>query len=257
MSKTILMIPGFWANESIWTFFCNFFDVNKYNCIPLTFPYHDTPPGEKPDPALGKMGVEDYIQYIVEEVEKQEEPPVLVGHSAGALYAQLAAMKVNISALVLLCSAAPSNILKFDFDVFKCFWGMIKRGILFSNKPGRFTWEEAHHAIFHNMPEEEGKELYERMVWESGKVIKQVGLNPVLGIGKELTELDEEKIKCPVLVLAGYKDRLTPMYIQRKLAEKLAAEYKEFPEHAHYILGEKGWEDVADYIVVWLNEVLR
>jgi dipeptidyl aminopeptidase/acylaminoacyl peptidase len=42
----------------------------------------------------------------------------------------------------------------------------------------------------------------------------------------------------------------------RKVARKYNASYHEFPDHAHWLLGEPGWEDVAEYIASWLERAV-
>lgn len=31
-------------------------------------------------------------------------------------------------------------------------------------------------------------------------------------------------------------------------------DYREFPERSHFTIGEKGWEEVADYTLAWAVE---
>ncbi len=31
--------------------------------------------------------------------------------------------------------------------------------------------------------------------------------------------------------------------------------YKEFANHAHWVVGEPGWQEIAEYISDWLNQV--
>ena len=256
MNGHILMIHGLWETGACWDNFRKFFELNGYNCITPTLPYHQLKPGGQPDPLLSQMGVKDYLLYIKEEITKLDSPPILIGHSGGGLLAQLLAEEIEVKTLVLLGSAVPGDIFKLNYDVFKCFWGLVKRGILFSDNPVKLTLKEAQYAVFNNMSEIQQKEEYNKQVFESAKVVKEMGFWPVLGMGNKVTHVDEAKIHCPVLVLAGCQDRIIPLPFQRKLAEKLNAEYREFPDMAHYIIGEKGWEDVADYIFVWLNEQL-
>ena len=43
-----------------------------------------------------------------------------------------------------------------------------------------------------------------------------------------------------------------------RLSRKSAAvtEYKEFPGRSHFIIGQDGWQDVADYALNWAEEHL-
>lgn len=49
---------------------------------------------------------------------------------------------------------------------------------------------------------------------------------------------------------------ITPASVVRQIARKYGATYKEFPNHAHSVLSEPGWEEVARYAADWLKEAL-
>jgi hypothetical protein len=62
-----------------------------------------------------------------------------------------------------------------------------------------------------------------------------------------------------LLFIAGGKDHLSPASInesnaRRYLKSKAVTVYEEFPLRSHLTLGEKGWEQVADYALNWANE---
>ena len=62
--------------------------------------------------------------------------------------------------------------------------------------------------------------------------------------------------RAPLLLVSGGKDHVSPASVVEanfKLYRKTKAvtEYKEFPERTHYTLGQKGWEEVADYALEW------
>lgn len=58
--------------------------------------------------------------------------------------------------------------------------------------------------------------------------------------------------RAPLLFIAGEADHIVPPKVNRadwRLYRKSAAvtEYREFPGRSHFIIGQDGWEDVADY----------
>jgi pimeloyl-ACP methyl ester carboxylesterase len=56
------------------------------------------------------------------------------------------------------------------------------------------------------------------------------------------------------LVVSGKKDRITPASVVSKVAHKYkSASYIQFDDHAHWVLIEPGWQDVAEYISDWLE----
>jgi pimeloyl-ACP methyl ester carboxylesterase len=66
--------------------------------------------------------------------------------------------------------------------------------------------------------------------------------------------IDPRRLRGPRLVVSGTDDRLIPPAIHRKLAARFGAEYREYPNRAHYIMREPGWEEVADDVMQWFEE---
>lgn len=60
-----------------------------------------------------------------------------------------------------------------------------------------------------------------------------------------------------MLVVAGSQDRITPAWAVQQVARKYAAvsTYREFERHAHWVVGEPRWEEVAGYVADWLGTV--
>jgi len=121
----------------------------------------------------------------------------------------------------------------------------------------RQTFDEAVYSMMHLLTAKEQKELFDRFVYESGRAACEIGfwfLDP-----KGAAKVDESLLTCPVLVIAGAQDRITPASVVRKVAKKYRAvsAYKEFVNHAHWVIGEPGWPEITEYISDWLNQVLR
>jgi alpha-beta hydrolase superfamily lysophospholipase len=62
--------------------------------------------------------------------------------------------------------------------------------------------------------------------------------------------------RAPLLVIGGEKDVIMPAAVSRKIharhsASAVRTDYKEFPGRSHYLIAEKGWEEVADYALAW------
>ena len=71
------------------------------------------------------------------------------------------------------------------------------------------------------------------------------------------SKVDQSNVSCPVLVVAGTEDRITPASVVRKVANKYDAvsTYKEFENHAHWVIAEPGWEEIAEFASDWLNQI--
>ena len=124
----------------------------------------------------------------------------------------------------------------------------------FWRNPHRLPYEAAVYAVFHRVPEAERRALYDRMVYESGRAATEIGL--WLFDPRQAARVDESRVTCPVLAIAGAEDRVTPAAVVRKVAEKYrtVSTYREFAGQAHWVLGQPGWEEVAGAVAGWLQE---
>ena len=60
--------------------------------------------------------------------------------------------------------------------------------------------------------------------------------------------------RAPLLFVAGGADHVVPASVNRKNAKRYKSgvvDLKEFPGRTHYIVGQDGWEEVADYALAW------
>ena len=208
-----------------------------------------------PNPELGTTSLLDYAKDLEEEIRRLDSLPILMGHSMGGLLAQILGSRGLARALVLLTPASPGGINALTPSVVRSFWSILAR-YGFWKKPGRQTFNEAVYSMLQMLPLEEQRETYDRFVYESGRAASEIGywfFDP-----KGASKVDEKKVSCPVLVIAGVRDKITPASVVRKVADKYGAvsTYKEFPNHAHWVIGEPGWQEIANYASEWLNKVL-
>jgi alpha-beta hydrolase superfamily lysophospholipase len=60
--------------------------------------------------------------------------------------------------------------------------------------------------------------------------------------------------RAPLLFLAGGADHIVPASVNRRNAKRYRSgvvDVREFPGRTHYIVGQDGWEEVADYALAW------
>jgi alpha-beta hydrolase superfamily lysophospholipase len=126
----------------------------------------------------------------------------------------------------------------------------------FWRNPMRQTFAEAAYSTMNLLTEKAQKELYQRYVYESGRAACEIGF---WFLDREkAAQVDESKVTCPVLIIEGSQDRIMPVSVVRKTARKYkaVATYQELPNHAHWLLVEPGWQEIAKDIADWLNQVL-
>ncbi|MDZ7591805.1 MAG: alpha/beta fold hydrolase [Rubrivivax sp.] len=251
-APTLFLIHGMWGGAWCWSPFRERLEAAGFRCVAPTLPYHDADPRAAPDPRLGGVGLQDYAGALTAQIDALDEPPVLVGHSMGGLLAQMLAARGLARALVLLAPAAPAGILAVSPSVALAFWS-IQTTWGFWHKPVRQTFAEASHSLLHLLPEPERRPVYDRFVHESGRAVFEVGY--WMFDATQASRVDASRVTCPVLVIAGAEDRMVPAWAMRQVARKYAAVsvYREFEHHAHWLLGEPGWQHVADEVLTWLT----
>jgi len=77
---------------------------------------------------------------------------------------------------------------------------------------------------------------------------------------KSSAKLDLKKTHEPLLFIAGGNDHIFPADFTKKMADAYKdknsmVDYKRFEGRSHFIAGEKGWEEVAGYVLDWLKKV--
>ena len=172
----------------------------------------------------------------------------------GGLLAQILGARGLAKGIVLLTPASPSGINALKFSVIKSFWSILTKWGFWRN-PHRISYPAAQYSMMHLIPEKDRKALYERLVYESGRAAAEIGfwLFDLGGASK----VAESKMTCPVLIVSGAEDRITPAAVVKKVANKYKriSTYKEFENHAHWVIGEPRWEEIAQFASDWLKRI--
>jgi pimeloyl-ACP methyl ester carboxylesterase len=235
----------------VWEHYRPFFEQRGYRCVTPTLRHHGVGATTPPDPRLGRASLLDYVADLSAEIAALEAPPILMGHSMGALLAQSLATRVPAKALVLLTPAQPAGVVwVLPPSVIRAFLsGFLHWG--FWRKPLRQTFGEASYAMMHCLPESDRRPLYDRLCYESGRAACEIGywyLDP-----RHAARVEPNRVTLPTLVVGAAEDRITPVSIVRRVARRYPqATYREFPGHAHWVLGEPGWEQIAAFCAGWL-----
>ena len=245
------MIHGMWGGSWCWDNYKDFLEKKGYHCITTTLRHHDMDHVDRPDTKLGTTSLLDYAKDLEQEILQLDMKPIVMGHSMGGLLAQILGSRDLTKALVMLTPAPPYGIISIRPSVIKSFWSILTKWG-FWKTPHHQTFDEAVYSLLHLMPEDQQKIIFDKFVCESGRAATEIGfwfLDP-----KKASYVDASKVKCPVLVISGSEDRITPAVITEKIAKKYKplSTYKSFANHAHWVIGEPGWMEISDYVSEWL-----
>jgi pimeloyl-ACP methyl ester carboxylesterase len=213
--------------------------------------YHDR--GKTPPAELGRVGMKDYASDIAALVETLDAPPVLVGHSMGGLLAQMVATRVKVAGLVLLAPCPPWGVLPSTLFEVVSAQAMFFVGDL-ANKPIVPSYDIAAQNSLDRLPKAERDAVFARFVPESGRATFETmhwGLDPARAV-----EVPAAQVTCPVLCITGSDDRMNPPGTVRRIASRYRdrATFEESKGQSHWLIGEPGWERVAERAVDWIAQ---
>ncbi len=254
MSSTIFMIHGMWGGSWQWTAWKKFFEAKGFKCETPALRHHDVDPKAKPPAGLGCTGLNDYAADLEERIKKENEKPIIIGHSMGGLLALKLSAKNLASAAVMITPAPPAGINALKFSVLKSFAGPMLK-LKWLGFPHRLSFKAAVYGMLNRLPGDEQQYVYERMVAESGRAAREIGF--WWADWRMAARVKPASVNKPLLFISASEDRLTPADMIEKIADKYAhvAKHLTYSGHAHFIIREPGWENVAEDIFKWISEL--
>lgn len=241
----VMLVHGMWSRPPVWDNFRAYFEDRGYRVIVPTLRHHTIEPGDTPHPELGTTSLADYVSDIVIEIGRLRRKPLIIGHSMGGLIAQMLAARNLARAAVCLASAHCAGYVTFDRGPILLFRDHVVSG--------RF-WRKAHLPSFdamrvgalNGMPPARQEEIYATLIPESGRAFFEIGY--WFFDRRRTTWINPDHIACPMLMLTGMEDRLTPLDFTRRMAEGYGerARLEALKGHAHWLPSEPGWERIAE-----------
>lgn len=252
MKNTIVFIHGMFQNPKSWEKWMAYFSERGYNCLAPAWPLHAGEPAElrqNPPAGLGDLSLNDVVGSIEELILKLDEKPIVIGHSVGGLIVQLLINREMVKAGIAIDSVAPNGMLDFDWSFFKN--SAIITNPLKGDDPIYTDLETFHESFANTLSLEETKPYFEQYATHDSRNV----LRDCMG---EAGQLDVDIPHVPLLLIAGEKDQIIPAALSEKNAKAYTdkdsvTDFKEFSNRGHFICGQPGWEEVAQYSYDWLQ----
>jgi pimeloyl-ACP methyl ester carboxylesterase len=212
-------------------------------------------PGHGPDSQrneLSELGLRDHAKALVAALAGFEEPPILVGHSMGGLVCQIAATMTPVAGLIMLAPSPPWGVAATTPEEMVSAASLYALGD-FWNRAIDPDYSAAREFSLDRLNKADAKKAYARFIPESGKVLFETmhwAMDATMAAAASA-----DRIKVPILFIAGERDRLNPPSTVRATAARFnagQAEMHVMPGMSHWIIGEPGWETVAETSLDWL-----
>jgi len=241
----LLFLHGAYVGAWCWDeHFLGWFAARGYDAYALSLRGHGASEGRD---ELDDHGLADYAEDAAAVMEELAAPPVIIGHSMGALVAQKALEQgAEACAQVLACPVPSFGLLPSGFAL------ALTRPSLFASlnavaSGGRASPEALSEVLFATPPDAElASRCYRRMQRESRRALMDMsgwGLPSIWSMRRP-----------PTLVLGASRDVLIPAAQAHATARMLGAEYRELEGLGHAVMLDAGWEAAASAIADWLEE---
>lgn len=245
-STPLVLLHGAFLGAWCWeTHFLDYFAQQGFNVVAPSLRGHGKSEGRR---MLDYTGISDYVEDLAQVVETLEgPPPVLVGHSMGALVVQRYLERAPVSGAVLM-SPVPAHGLAAS--AFRMLFGdpllFAEVGLMQAFGTGAMNAEIGQRAVFsERLSEAEIAQFSALVQRESQRALFEMNVNP-------WPRPWQVSIRPPMLVMAGAEDALFTPDESNALATIWGADWLELPEIAHAIMLEPKWEVAAEAISRWL-----
>ena len=253
-TKTIVLIHGMFMTPLCWEKWIPYYEAKGFRVLAPAWPGRDKPVEElraaHPDPELAKLKLNHIVDHMEAYIKGLDEKPAIIGHSMGGLVVQLLLQRDLAVAGIAIDPAPPAGVFTTEFSFIKANFPAINPFLL--SQPVQMTFERFQYAFVNTLPLDEQRDAYDRFVVPESRGVPTSSL---VAAGK----VDFSKLRRPLLITAGEKDHIIPASLNRSNYQKYkgpsVTDFKEFAGRDHFVIGEHGWEEVADYCLTWLEKI--
>jgi pimeloyl-ACP methyl ester carboxylesterase len=242
----LLFIHGTLHTASCWdVHFLDYFAQHGYASHAVNLRGHGKSEGwEK----LRWTRIANFVEDVTNAVRQLPSPPILIGHSMGGFIIQKYLEDHDAPAAVLLSSPSPAGLLPTALRTARRQpWAFAKVNLTLSLLPLIATPQVVGEAFFSNdLPHELLVEYWQQTQDDSYMAFLDM-------VALDLPK--PEKVKTPLLVLGAGRDNMIGPQEIEATARAYRTKAEIIPDVAHNSMLELHWQNVAERILVWLNEL--
>ena len=252
-SQKVLFITGAFVSNVCWDEWRKYFESRGFETFAPPWPHKDAPAEElrnrHPDNLVASNRLGPLTDYYANLSKQFPEKPILIGHSIGGLIVQLLLQR-GLGALgIAIHSVPPQGVFTFKFSFFKAGWKAL--GFFTpTSKTYLISFKEWSYAFTNGMSCEDQKSSYYEFAIPESKLVVRDTIT-------DAAKINFKNPHAPLLLISGSDDNTIPASLNYSNFKKYkddgsATEYKEFPGRNHFVLGQSGWRETADYILQWI-----
>lgn len=255
MTNDVVLIHGAFCGGWCFADMMPVFAARGWSCEAPDLPFHVPGPTRPPDPQLAHQSIADYTRDMAAFVKRYAKPPVIVGHSMGALIAQQLAAQGLTRALVLLAPGAPWGILPSTEAEVTLAKGLMQASPFWA-KALNPSFEVAKGDSLASLDPEAQRRVFDMFSAESGRALFELFFW-MFDLDRT-TAVDAAKVTCPVLVVSGSDDKVISPVTGSKVAGLYAhATFEEAAGRGHFLIMEEGAGQLAGRCADWMAAVTK
>lgn len=239
----VLCVHGAFAGAWMWEPFLHHLGRSGRSGAALSFRGHGQSGGAA---RLREARLSHYIADVFRGIEELDEPPVVIGHSLGALIAQQLLGRVRMRGLIMLAPVPPEGMI-------------LSTPRLLAGEPALFTrlvaglrsstigdFEPIKQLVFSE------RSTPSDVAWHGARMV----LEPIavlLDAHVPSPPLSAYLLGTPTLVVGADQDRLVPIDVSMRTALYHGGEHVTVRGHGHLMHFESGAEEIAGVVSRWLE----
>lgn len=256
-SKTVVFITGAFVTHHSWNEWKVYFEARGYKTLNPAWPYKNGSAEElrnrQPnDTDLAQLTLTELVDHYAGIIKQLPEKPIVIGHSLGGLVTQIIVNRGLAAAGIAIHPVAPLGIIPYEFSFLKATWKAL--GLFTSTKKTYLmSFKDWQYAFVNGMSLADQQLAYEQNTIPESKTVARGGLTSA-------AKVDFAKAHAPLLITSGDMDTIIPAHLNRRNFKRYkkdngsVTEYKEFKGRNHFVIGQPGWKEDADYILNWIDQ---
>jgi len=208
------------------------------------------------DPApLARLDIRQIVDHYDGIIRALPSPPVIIGHSFGGAFTQVLVDRGLGAAGVAISPAPVKGVLGLPLSTLRSSAPVLANP--FNHGKATDPTEKQFRYTFGNTSTEaESRANYERYHVPAANRVLFQGAAANFSPRSPLKVNFRNDTRAPLLFISTDHDHVVPQSAARANFAKYKAsaapvEFKLFPGRSHFLCGEKGWEEIADFALTW------
>ena len=256
-TNNIVLIHGLWMTPLSWEYWAHHFTERGYEVFAPSWPgmERDIRALRRQPETYANIGVKQIVDHYENLVIELESPPILIGHCFGGLVVQALLDRGLGACGVAIASAPIKGVWTLPYSTMR----VVTPQLFHPHRAVPLTPAQFQYAFMHTASPEESFRMFQRYaIPGADRVLFQAELANFNPFAETAVNVRRNN-RAPLLLIAGSNDHLTPPSIvkanHRLYRDSCAVtEYKEFPDRTHFIIGQGGWQDVANFALDWARD---